>query len=302
MPSALSLGCCFRFGTAVLPARSVEARSINRALDQQQRQDREDILALREENGALRVELRETRASLERLRREERRLSAAFNKQAALLTSETKHDRKAAAGKESGVVARDSRTRTADSSSSSRAAAPPPVWADTISTLSSSGDGSTDGSTDGSGRARTEGSSPSASARSSKPPLSPLAVAPAGAGGPELPDLLECARLCLTGTVSGWLKGMQAACSEGLRQALVLPWLLHKLFYLSTELIDERREELLNIFVGGGVSAAAADGALEEESAYMLRHLRRHHRTVFPLSGDSLRTAVHNVMMALAHR
>lgn len=262
-------------------------------------------MVLRDENDTLQTELQETRASLERVRREERRLSAALKKQAALLSSETNHRGKAAAAaaaaekdagpSKDGRSAGDSSSRTASAS----------VWGDTSSTLSSSGAGSTDGDELDSSRSRTAGTEGSAPACSPKPPLSPLAGTPAGevgAGqGPELPDLLEAARLSLTGTVSGWLKGMQAACSEGLRQALVLPWLLHKLFYLSTELIDERREELLNIFVGGG-AAAAAEGAREEESAYMLRHLRRHYRTVFPLSGANLRAAVHNVMMALAHR
>ena len=270
---------------------------------------------MRDENDTLQTELQETRASLERVRREERRLSAALKKQAALLSSETKHRGKAAAAaaaekdagpSKDGRSAGDSSSRTASASAAASAAS---VWGDTSSTLSSSGGGSTDGDELDSSRSRTAGTEGSAPACSPKPPLSPLAGTPAGevgAGqGPELPDLLEAARLSLTGTVSGWLKGMQAACSEGLRQALVLPWLLHKLFYLSTELIDERREELLNIFVGGGAAAAAAaaaEGAREEESAYMLRHLRRHYRTVFPLSGDNLRTAVHNVMMALAHR
>lgn len=270
----------------------IEARSINRALEQQQRVDREEILSLREENDALLTELQETRASLERARHEERRLSAAFKEQAAL-AREPKHDRKgavAAVADKNVSPAKDDKT-TADASS--RAAS---LWGDTSSTLSSSAAGSTDGSDFGSSRAARTGRSHSAC--SPKPPLSPLAVVPGGVG-PELSDLLECARRSLTGTVSGWLKGMQAACSEGLRQALVLPWLLHKLFYLSTELIDERREELVGIFVGG---AGDGDGAREEESAYMLRHLRRHYLTVFPLSGDSLRTAIHNVMMALAHR
>ena len=266
---------------------------------------------MRDENDTLQTELQETRASLERVRREERRLSAALKKQAALLSSETKHRGKAAAAaaaekdagpSKDGRSAGDSSSRTASAAAAASAAS---VWGDTSSTLSSSGAGSTDGDELDSSRSRTAGTEGSTPACSPKPPLSPLAGTPAGevgAGqGPELPDLLEAARLSLTGTVSGWLKGMQAACSEGLRQALVLPWLLHKLFYLSTELIDERREELLNIFVGGG-AAAAAEGAREEESAYMLRHLRRHYRTVFPLSGDNLRTAVHNVMMALAHR
>eukprot|EP00752_Nemacystus_decipiens_P018725 g16788.t1 len=269
----------------------LEARSINRALLQQQRQDREDILILRDENDALRAELRETRASLERARHEERRLSAAFKKQAALLSSEPdqQHGKAAAAADNAAAGPAKPNRRTDESLSAS-------VWGDTSSTLSSSGAGSTDGDDlDSSRAAGTERSAPSAGSPP-KPPLSPLAAAVPAGVGPELPDLLAATEQSLTGTVSAWLKGMQAACSEGLRQALVLPWLLHKLFYLSTELIDERREELLNIFVGG-----AGEGAREEESAYMLRHLRRHYRTVFPLSGDNLRTAVHNVMMALAH-
>lgn len=282
-----------------------EARSINRALEQQRRHDREEIEALRDENDALLNELDRVRALLEQARFEERRLSAALTKQASLASNEGKKKDRSLPADNKDRLTRNTRTNSSISSIGS----------------TSGGSSNSDGITDydlSSSRTSIDSSTYSSSARqeeeeSESPPAAP-APAPAAAPAPappvaapelreddrgrHLPDMLEQrARQCLTGTVSGWVKGMQAACSESLRQALVLPWVLHKLFYLSTELIDDRREELVNIFVAEG-----GEGAGAEESAYMLRHLRRHYLTIFPLSGDSLKTAIHKVMMALAHR
>jgi len=257
------------------------------------------LLALREGNDALLNELDRVRALLKQARSEERRLSAALTTQASLVSNEEK---------------KKDRSRPADSKDHRGFCRNTRNNSSLSSIASSSSDGITDcdlsssrisiDSSTCSSSGRQESESPPAAhapAPAPSPAHAPPVTAPAlpeDDGAPHLPHVLEQqARQCLTGTVSGWVKGMQAACSESLRQALVLPWLLHKLFYLSTELIDDRREEVVNIFVAEG-----AEGAGAEESAYMLRHLRRHYLTIFPLSGDSLKTAVHKVMMALAHR
>ncbi len=254
-------------------------------------------------------ELNRVRALLKQACFEKKRLSAALTKQASLASNEQKKKKDRGLPLPADNKDRRGFSRNARNNSS-------------ISSIGSTSGGSTSSSSDGitdcelnSSRTSIDSSTCSSSARQESESHPPAAPAPAPApappvavaapalpeddGVPHLPDMLEQrARQCLTGTVSGWVKGMQAACSESLRQALVLPWLLHKLFYLCVELIDDRREEVLNIFVAEG----GGEGAGAEESAYMLRHLRRHYLTIFPLSGDSLKTAIHKVMMALAHR
>ncbi|CAM9608164.1 unnamed protein product [Scytosiphon promiscuus] len=302
----------------------LEARSINRALDS--------------EIAALKAELQDAKSSLELCRGEEERLSAALDEKTALLNGEKNRRRDAetelrrcksalaaaaaavggglsgaggaggntgggveapaAAGEEDGCRGNGRRHIRRSSSSRSRSRSSSSNSRSSVNNSSSNGSG---GNHDGSrcssssrGGGNLEG--PSSSSRDEPPPSAPPGCIGDGSdGGPGIPDLLERTELSLTGTVRVWVDGMQAACSPGLRQALVLPWLLHKLFYLCTELISERHEELLNVFVGG------VKGAGAEEYAYMDRHLRRHYLTVFPLSDDRLKAAIHDIMMALAH-
>lgn len=293
----------------------LEVRSINRALDQRQLEARGEIAELRQEqaelrdaNHALRADLREARAFLEHVRDAETKLSealtkqvtklsAALTKQVSLLISEKERRRNADKGLERcqaalaearGVSIHTNNTRVTDCFHSSSFASS----ADKGNASISSRSGSTDGSHSSiyGGSCRSIERSAFSSATPIEPPL-PAAAAGSkhGRGCLPLREVLEGAKLSLAGTMGRWLKGMHAACSPEVRRALILPWVLHKLFYLSTELIDARREELRSNFVGG-----VLEGVDREESAYLTAGL--------PLSGDNLRTAIHNIMMALARR
>lgn len=288
----------------------LEARSINRTLDQQQQEARGEIAELRREqarlldaNHALRAHLQQERAALEHTREEEAarlgelseqvmKLSEALTQQASLLVHEKKNrhrvekelERCQAALEEArcavGVGNIDIDIQT---NNNPRAA---------MDSTTSRGDGDGDGGS-------TDGSLSSSSANSIPPPSA--SPSPAGLNDgcgrlPLVPEVLEEGKLYLTGTMSRWLKGMHSACSPQVRRALVLPWLLHKLFYLSTELIGARREELRDFFVG-----RVLDGMLYDEPAF-LDHLRSNYLTLFPLSGDSQKAAIHDVMMGLACR
>ncbi|CAM9903226.1 unnamed protein product [Pylaiella littoralis] len=310
----------------------LEVRSTNRALEQQQQQARGEIAELRREqaqlrdaNDALRNDLQEERAALERVREEDAarlaelteqvvELSEALAKQVSLLAREKKRRRgvqkelegSRAALAEAGCAGVDNIQAdvkvAADSfrspSSSSSAAVTDKYNTSTTSSGGSGGGGSTDGSQSssygGSGR-----SPPSSRAHALKSP--PAAAFPPGSESkdgrgrpPLLPKVLEEAKLSLTNTMSRWLKGMHSACSPEVRRALVLPWLLHKLFYLSTELIDAKRDELRSSCV-----TQVVEGASFDESAFV-DHLRSNYLSAFPLGGDSQKTATHDVMMALA--
>ncbi|CAM9903837.1 unnamed protein product [Ectocarpus sp. 8 AP-2014] len=276
----------------------LEARSLNRVLEQESVLDKEEIAELCQEqeevlqaNSALQAELEEARASLTEVCREVERLSAALTKQASLLTSEKNRRRDAETElgrcKSALVAAAD---RCSDPSSGSSRNVDNPGAASVEDNASSMG--STDGS-------HSTGSS------IERPVLASASAVVDGAGPidddpePDLPDLFHSVQSAMTGTVSRWIKGMQAACSPGLRQALVLPWLLHKLFFLSTELIDERRQELVSIFEEEG--AVGGNEGTKESSVTLHHHLNRHYRTAFPLQGDKLKAATKTVMMSLAH-
>ncbi|CAM9997176.1 unnamed protein product [Ectocarpus sp. 13 AM-2016] len=275
----------------------LEARSLNRVLEQESVLDKEEIAALCQEqeevlqaNSALQAELEEARASLTEVCREVERLSAALTKQASLLTSEKNRRRDAETElgrcKSALVAAAD---RCSDPSSGSSRSV------DNPGATSVEDNASSMGSTDGS---HSTGSSVE------RPVLARASAVVDGAGPidddpePDLPDLFHSVQSAMTGTVSRWIKGMQAACSPGLRQALVLPWLLHKLFFLSTEVIDERRQELVSIFEEGAVGGSEST---KESSVTLHDHLNRHYPTAFPLQGEKLKAAIKTVMMSLAH-
>lgn len=270
----------------------LEARSMNRTLSLQLSQEQHEVEELRIELGQVRLsnetlteELDKARESLEHLQYDELQRSEALTKHAVLLSSEREirmHAEEELEHCQAAIMQHKIAGR--------RGLGRGPSWlAETDD--DDSGDTKYDSSCDEpiiGGRRGGRSSSP---------------------GGPLLPELVDDVRRSLTGTVSQWMQDMQAACSPGIREALVLPWLLQKLFFLCTELIDERREELVTIFVGGQ-GGGGEDGGLEQRrvemdsgtAGFMRRHLRRHHLTLFPLSGGSLKIATNKIMMSLAHR
>lgn len=256
----------------------LEVQSINRTLELQHRRCQREVSQLTQErvqrehsNAALRAELNDAKATIKRLRHEERRLSNALAKQAVVLTREMDIRRNA----------EETLARSQAALGELKTAARTGVWGDSsVDEISNNSDSC-------------------AGSSSEKLPADGVMDT-----GPFLPELEQHVRSCLAGPVSRWVQDMQAACSQVLNEAPVLPWLLQKLFFLCTELIDERRQELTTVFIGGGAeSAADEDKDMGDATAdFMHTHLRRHHLTLFPLSGSKLKDAVETIMMALAYR
>lgn len=260
----------------------LEMQSLNRMLDEQHRQDQREVARLAHEraellraNISLRSELDEARASLKYLRSQEGRLSKALDKQAAQSTGK----RNARHEAEEQQLAR----HRADVYCSTPATTETVVVSGGVWNPETDYNDSSVGSIENASTTETEMSEDYTFL---------------------LRELVEHVHSSLTGTVSRWVKGMQAACCPEIKQALVLPWLLHKLFYLCSELIEEKRQEVATLFLAGVVcepgQEQAAMGVYASES--MHRYMRRHQLTLFPLSGDSLRVAVDKIIMALAYR
>lgn len=106
---------------------------------------------------------------------------------------------------------------------------------------------------------------------------------------PSQIDLVEQVRKTLTGAVSSWVSRVQGGCCDGIEEAEVLSWLLHKVFFLCAELIEERRESIVSVFRGRRAGTCDEDDNLDPSTAaFMHRHLCRHYLTLFPLSGGEL--------------
>ena len=257
----------------------LEIRSMNRALDQQHRHDQREVARLAHEraellrsNMTLRSELDEARASLKYLR-----FSKALDKQVAHSTGKrnARHD----------AEEEQLERYRADVYCST------PTTTETVVVRGGARDSETDCNDSSVGSIENASSTTETDMSEDHACL--------------LPELVKHVHSSLTGTVSRWVKGMQAACCQEIKQALVLPWLLHKLFYLCSELIEEKRQEVATLFLAGlvcepGKKEQATMGVDASES--MHRHLRRHQLTLFPLSGDRLRGAVDKIIMALAYR
>lgn len=123
--------------------------------------------------------------------------------------------------------------------------------------------------------------------------------------GLTLEELIHGVRATLMGTVGRWVKGMQAECCAGIRETEIIPWMLQKSFVFCAEVVQERREEVLAFFRGKRRDNKDArlleDETLDPATAeFMHQHMRRHHRTLFPLAGEERRTAVRQITMGLA--
>lgn len=252
-----------------------ELRSRTSNLKLQHHQDQTEIDELSEERAELRcsnallwTELKEARVAIDYYQYEKGRLSEALARQAELLASERKAGEKAEQELEGYY-------RT---SNEQKALMPKLSGTETTVEIGSN-----------------------SSIATGRNELVPVCVEETD---PFLPDLVERVHESLLGTVSLWVKGMQVAFSTETKEALVLPWLLQKLFFLCAKLIDEKREELVTIFLGGIGEGVAEQGATKcmpaDTSEFMYRHLRLHHRTLFPLSGASLRSATEKIVRVLA--
>ena len=287
----------------------LEIRSINRTLDQQHRQDQREVARLAHEraellrtNVTLRAELDEARASLKYLRRQSggESVSKALgnSRQTTQSPTPSEGNRSFPDTKKGDLVERYQAGIYCCCS---------PTTASAVRGVRNPERNTETSCNDSSYNSSIETSCNDSSYNSSIENASST-EADFGASEPEylLPELIEQVHSSLTGTVSRWVKAMQADCCPQIKQALVLPWLLHKLFYLCSELIEEKRQEVSTLFVGGvecepGSKEKATTMSLDA-SEFMLRHLRRNRQTLFPLAGDRLRVAVDKIMMALAYR
>ena len=127
-----------------------------------------------------------------------------------------------------------------------------------------------------------------------------------GSNVPPLPEIVDLVHFCLAGTVSRWVKGIQAACNPETVEALVLPWLMRKLFGLTSEVVTKRREELGNLFKEERIAKSSdpsADREFDRTAAEPANNQPRdHHLILFPLSADEIQATIDTIMMSLAHR
>lgn len=120
--------------------------------------------------------------------------------------------------------------------------------------------------------------------------------------GPTHLDLVERVSNCMMGTVSSWVRKMQAECHGSVKEVEVLSWLLHKVFFLCADLIEERREELSAVFRGKRSDGVCdSDHAMDPSTAaFMQQHLCRHYLTLFPLCGEQLKNAHDKIASSVA--
>lgn len=112
---------------------------------------------------------------------------------------------------------------------------------------------------------------------------------------PTLPEIEAHIRRALTVTVSEWIEEMPPALSS----AVSVPWFLSQVF-IECFWVVRRRMDMHTEFMNGGVGQEDRAGTTDEATVDMFRqHIRRHHRTLFPLTGEQLRRACHEVVSTL---
>lgn len=100
----------------------------------------------------------------------------------------------------------------------------------------------------------------------------------------------------LSRDVSDWA---EEALPKFLSQAAVLPRLLAEVFSLCHDLVEERLQKHAEFFLGG-LNVKDPMSEMDSETAgFMLQHMRRHYRSLFPIAGDDLETASSTVINSL---
>lgn len=256
----------------LLSLQLLETRSINRALEERHREDGNEIEGLIHEraelfhaNGSLWEALETARATIEHLQIEAQRMSKELSRQAVLVDDERKL-RLSATGEIHPNKAEMATTAVA-----------------TLHRNAPQLDPST------SGVRRTSPRSDNNVEHNSACPL--------------VPKLEEHIQLSLRIMIGRWMEDVQATLGPENKEALEMPWVLHRLFSLCSDLIHDQHEELVKTLSGEGCPVERPDGSVTPaDTAAFMRHLRRHHLTLFPLSGASLLITIDSIMMALSHR
>lgn len=114
---------------------------------------------------------------------------------------------------------------------------------------------------------------------------------------PTLPEIEAHVRRALTVTVSEWIDRVEEA-SE-FRAAVPLYRVLSNLFQECEDLVGGIKHKHES-FMNGGIERESVVSTMDEATADLLRqHVRRHHRTLFPLAGEHLHRACKEVISKL---
>lgn len=108
---------------------------------------------------------------------------------------------------------------------------------------------------------------------------------------PTLPEIEVSIRRALTVTVSEWIEEAPPAWSA----AIWFPYMVSRVFLECRELVDGIMQKY-TAFMQGGVQNDGGASAMDEFTVEGFRqHTRRHHRTLFPLTGEHLERACNEV-------
>eukprot|EP00752_Nemacystus_decipiens_P002184 g2079.t1 len=112
---------------------------------------------------------------------------------------------------------------------------------------------------------------------------------------PTLPEIEAHIRRTLTVMVSEWIEELPPARSAG----LWLPWVLSHVFLECQELVEGIVRKHAEFMVGG-FGGQDTMSRVDEATADLFRHhIRRHHRTLFPLAGERLQSVCTRVTSKL---
>lgn len=112
-----------------------------------------------------------------------------------------------------------------------------------------------------------------------------------------LPEIEALIRRALTVTVSEWIEDSTSSLPPTFWITMVLP----AIFFECRELVNGIVRKH-TAFMEGGVGSEGGPSAMDEATVDIFRqHIRRHHRTLFPLAGESLQRACNEVVHKAAH-
>lgn len=109
---------------------------------------------------------------------------------------------------------------------------------------------------------------------------------------PTLPEIEASIRGALTVTASEWVEGAPPALSA----TVPLHWVLSQVVLGCWELVNNI-VRTQSVFMGGGVESQGGASTMDTATVDVFRqHIRRHHRALFPLTGQSLHRACNEVV------
>lgn len=112
-----------------------------------------------------------------------------------------------------------------------------------------------------------------------------------------LPEIETLIRRALTVTVSEWIEDS----TSSLPPTVCISMVLSAIFFGCRELVNGIVRKH-TAFMGGGIGSEGGPSTMDEATVDLFRqHIRRHHRTLFPLAGESLQRACNEVVYKAAH-